>query len=67
MCKMWVQLNYKIDTTDPDVFSRSKFSIIVLTRVQAKYLNGRERAELADAEAHDVRDRSDGDRYGSVR
>jgi len=37
------------------------------TRVQAEYLYGRERAEFPDAKAHDVRDRSDGDRHGRVR
>jgi len=39
---------------------------LVPTRIQAEYLDGRKRAELSDAEAHYVRDRSDGNRYGGI-
>jgi len=39
---------------------------LVPTGIQAENLYGRERAEFSDAEAHYVRDRSDGNRYGGV-
>lgn len=39
---------------------------LVPTGIQTENLYGRERAEFSDAEAHYVRDRSDGNRYGGV-